>query len=215
MAKYLIHSYEKRQWYVEKYLIPSMVEQGIDRGDIDVFEDDGTLGCLEAFMQSCLLLEGKGTWHLQDDVIICSQFKRWTEEYEGDRVVCGFCSRYSDRCPAGLVYPELMWYSFPCIYIPDTLAREFATWFYRETIHNPEYRLWINKRKYEDSIFQIYLQDYYGADQVLNLAPNIVNHIDYLLGGSIVNTDRHDGLVLAKYWDEPELLRYWEGKICL
>lgn len=214
MARYLIHCYKDRRWYVDKYLIPSMLKQDIDESDIEVFEDDGTLGCLEAFMQSCLDLKGKGTWHLQDDVIISSQFKRWTEEYEGDRVVCGFCSRYCDKNPAGLVYPKLMWYSFPCIYIPDTLAREFATWFYRETIYNPEYKQWVAKRKYEDSIFQIYLQDYYGANEVLNLAPNIVNHIDYLLGGSLVNKNRCDGVVHATYWEEPELLKYWEDVIC-
>ena len=176
MARYLIHCYKDRRWYVDKYLIPSMLKQDIDESDIEVFEDDGTLGCLEAFMQSC--------------------------------------SRYCAKNPAGLVYPKLMWYSFPCIYIPDTLAREFATWFYRETIYNPEYKQWVAKRKYEDSIFQIYLQDYYGANQILNLAPNIVNHIDYLLGGSLVNKNRCDEVVHATYWEEPELLKYWEDVIC-
>ena len=214
MAKYLIHSYKDRQWYVDKYLIPSMVKQGIDRGDIDIFEDDGSLGCLEAFMQSCLMLEPEGgTWHLQDDVIISSQFKRWTEEYAQNRVVCGFCSRYSKKCPPGLVYPDLMWYSFPCIYIPNVLAREFATWFYRETIYNPHYESWISKKKFEDSIFMDYLQQYCPGKQILNLAPNIVNHIDYLLGGSIVNSNRVESIVHSIYWEEPELLSYWQTTI--
>lgn len=213
MAKYLIHSCDNRQWYVEKHLIPSMVEQGINRGDIDVFQDNGNLGCLEAFMQSLLLLNGTGTWHLQDDVIICSQFKRWTEEYD-DGVVCGFCSRYSEKEPAGLMYPNHMWLSFPCIRIPDILAREFATWFYRETIHNPEYKLWINKKKYADSIFRIYMEDYNGGMEVLNLAPNIVNHIDYVIGGSTINQNRGGDPVTSIYWEEPELLKYWEDTIC-
>ena len=214
MARYLIHCYKDRRWYVDKYLIPSMLKQSIDESDIDVFEDDGTLGCLEAFVQSCLKLEGKGTWHLQDDVIINSQFKRWTEEYAEDRVVCGFCSRYCDKKPVGLVYPDMMWYSFPCIYIPNTIAKEFADWYYAEAINSSEYKEYISKRKYDDDVFMEYLKKYHAGDTVLNLVPNLVNHIDYLLGGSIVNQNRLNNIVLSKYWDEPELLEYWEGTIC-
>ena len=36
MAKYLIHASPGRMWYVTDYLIPSMVEQGIDRDNIVV-----------------------------------------------------------------------------------------------------------------------------------------------------------------------------------
>ena len=43
MARYLIHCYKDRRWYVDKYLIPSMLKQDIDKSDIEVFEDDGTL----------------------------------------------------------------------------------------------------------------------------------------------------------------------------
>ena len=214
MARYLIHCYKDRRWYVDKYLIPSMLKQGIDESDIEVFEDDGTLGCLEAFVQSCSKREGKGTWHLQDDIIINSQFKRWTEEYAEDRVVCGFCSRYCDKKPVGLVYPNMMWYSFPCIYIPDAIAKEFADWYYAEAINSPEYKNFILRRKFDDDVFMQYLQKYHAGDSILNLAPNLVNHIDYLLGGSIVNQNRENNIVLSKYWDEPELLKYWEDTIC-
>ena len=213
MAKYLIHAYKERMWYVEKYLIPSMLKQSIDKSDINVFTDDGTLGCLEAFMQSCLTLEGKGTWHLQDDVIINSQFKRWTEEYFGDIIVCGFCSRYDDKKVPGLVYPNMMWYSFPCIYIPDTIARECAVWFYREAMYNPKYKVEISKKKYADVIFNNYVNEHYSGEEVLNLAPNLVNHIDYLIGGSTVNKQRSD-IVQSVYWEEPELIQYWEDTIC-
>jgi len=214
MARYLIHCYKDRRWYVDKYLIPSMLKQDIDESDIEVFEDDGTLGCLEAFVQSCLKCKGKGTWHLQDDIIISSQFKRWTEEYAEDRVVCGFCSRYCDKKPVGLVCPNMMWYSFPCIYIPDSIAKEFADWYYAEAIYSPEYKNFISKRKFDDDVFMKYLQKYHAGDSVLNLTPNLVNHIDYLLGGSIVNPNRKNNIVLSEYWDEPELLKYWEDTIC-
>ena len=30
MAKYLIHAYPNRLWYVKDFLIPSMVKQGIE-----------------------------------------------------------------------------------------------------------------------------------------------------------------------------------------
>jgi len=43
---------------------------------------------------------------------------------------------------------------------------------------------------------------------VLNLAPNLVNHIDHLLGGSLINKDRGRGpeYIMSRYWEEPELI---------
>jgi len=205
MAQYLIHSCEDRLWYVENFLIPSMVKQGISKGDIDVYTDTDKLGNLEAFIQSILLMDtGAGTWHLQDDIVICKQFKRWTEEYD-DGVVCGFWSKYSKEMPAGMVGVKQMWYSFPCIRIPDVIAKEFATWFYRECVYNPEYRLWIQKKKYDDTLFRIFLEDFYPDMSVLNLAPNIVDHIDYLIGGSLINPLHNEEHVKSISWEDNDV----------
>ena len=101
--KYMIHSYSKRLWYVEKYLIPSMVEQGIDTSDIYVFNDSNNRGNLQAYLDSVdyilnneKLYKEDGIWHLQDDVIISSDFAKitYTTKYEKSYsvVINGFAS---------------------------------------------------------------------------------------------------------------------------
>ena len=54
-TKYLIHAMPKRMWYVEKYLIPSMIEQGIAKENIRVYNDEKGEGnlraCLNAFLR--------------------------------------------------------------------------------------------------------------------------------------------------------------------
>ena len=79
MARYLIHACPRRMWYVEEYLIPSMLKQGIAKGDIRVYNDKEGEGNLRACMKAFALCEGipGGTWHLQDDVCICRNFKIW------------------------------------------------------------------------------------------------------------------------------------------
>ena len=44
--------------------------------------------------------------------------------------------------------------------------------------------------------------------RVWNLAPNMVNHIDHLIGGSLINQGRNkpNEFLMSKYWEEPELL---------
>lgn len=210
MSRYLIHCCNSRKWYVHEHLIPSMLAQGIKESNITVYQDVKRRGNLEAFVRSLENLpQSGGTWHLQDDVIISSDFKKKTEEYNRG-VVCGFCSCYSENEPAGYVSPKHLWYSFPCIRIPNSYAHGFVKWFREDAEHNKEYSLWINKKKYDDSMFQIYLEDYKPKAEVLNLSPNIVNHIDYMIGGSLVNKNRNIKKVLSIKWNEPELLRHWE-----
>lgn len=203
MAKYLIHSCDKRLWYVEDVLIPSMIEQGIDISDISVYNDNEHRGNLEAFVHSLTTLDDSdGTWHLQDDIVVSKQFKRWTEEYDKG-LVCGFCNVYSERFSLGLVKPKDMWYSFQCMRIPNNIAKEFSFWFYKNQKENEEFAEWV-KLKLDDYIFHRYMERHYPDENVLNLAPNIVDHIDYLLGGSIINAHRGDLNVRSIYWDEDD-----------
>ena len=128
MAKYLIHSCQKRKWYVDNYLIPSMLEQGIKRENILVYNDNERLGNLRAFLASADMVgQSSGTWHLQDDIIIASNFKAITEEYDKG-IVCGFCNKYSEGLQIGIRPVRDMWYSFPCIIIPNEYAHEFVKW---------------------------------------------------------------------------------------
>ena len=51
MAKYLIHACPKRMWYVQEYLVPSLLKQGIYESDISVYNDIDGLGNLKACMR--------------------------------------------------------------------------------------------------------------------------------------------------------------------
>lgn len=209
MAKYLIHAVPKRLWYVNDHLIPSMLEQGINQKDISVYCDKNKDGNLHSFLQSLKGLQ-EDTWHLQDDVIIGRRFKAVTENVDG--VVCAFCSIYSEDKPYGLVDVRDMWYSFPCIRIPVAYSQEFQEWTQTDALKSPLYRSWVAVGKYDDSLFMAFMMHRHGKDKVLNLNPNIVNHIDYLIGGSVVNKIRAKQAT-SIYWNERELLEYWEEKL--
>lgn len=49
---YFIHSCNARLWYVEKYLIPDMISQGIPRDDIILFNDHYSNGNQKSFYNS-------------------------------------------------------------------------------------------------------------------------------------------------------------------
>ena len=48
--------------------------------------------------------------------------------------------------------------------------------------------------------------------EVLNLKPNLINHIDYLLGGSIANNYRKEKR-MSYYWTENNLIDILENKL--
>ena len=201
MAKYLIHASTKRLWYVQEYLIPSMLEQGIVKNNISVYVDVNNEGCLESCMKAFLSvpIDNDGTWHLQDDVIVCSDFKERIEELDSERIVCGFCYENDDRKKfVGKVGVKHLWYSFPCIRIPNQYAREYS--------------VWVKVQKNDDSMFDIYLQDYHGDEQILNVVPNLVDHVDYLIGGSIVNNIRPEKETHSMFFKDRFLIDELERK---
>lgn len=217
MANYLIHACEQRNWYVEKYLIPSMIEQGIDRDNIKVYLDKDK-GCLEACMDSFLNLPNYGeTWHLQDDVIICHDFKTRTEHYSkyDCGIVCGYAYELDDSSKyKGKVPVYQMWYSFPCIKIPNFIAKMCAEWFYKEGKYDSEYRMWVKSKKYDDAFFKAYMLNEFPYDVTIkNLVPNLVDHIDYLIGGSIINRIRCEKETHAKYFEDTYLVEELEKKL--
>lgn len=202
----MIHSYPKRLWYVNDFLVPSLVEQGINREDIIVWNDTNREGNLMSCMKSFREVgkeEGE-TWHLQDDVVICSDFAKKSQE-QPEGIVCGFCSAVCKQWREGYQYVDNMWYSFPCIKIPNEIAGECADWFYTYAINKGTFRYWVEARKFDDSFFREFMLQKYRKMQVLNLSPNIVNHIDYMLGGSIANA-KLVGNRSAVYWNEPEIV---------
>lgn len=213
MAKYRIQTCKARLWYVEDYLIPSMIKQGIDRNDITIYLDADDEGCLLSRMKNFLQADSDA-WYLQDDVIISSDFKKRTEEVEDGTIACGFVVvQQRSYTSIGMVPKIDMWYSFPCIRVPRSIANGCAQWYFEFVTHNSQYRMWIREKKRDDSIFWIYVQDY--CDQVktvFHMKPNIVDHVDYLIGGSTINQLRSYQAVSA-YFNEPELIEELKVKL--
>ncbi len=215
--RYMIHACLARMWYVSKYLIPSMLEQGIDRDDIIVrcdYERKGNLiSCMESFA-SCRDSPG-GTWHLQDDVLICRDFAEQTKRLSGDNVVCAFCySGYEDGIPlTGWVHPVLMWNStFPCVYIPNSLAAECSDWFYSEATADPLYANWVRSGKMDDNFFHAFCVTKHPNMMVLNYAPHLVEHVDYIIGGSTINQWRGH-ICRGYYFDDDALVEELTRKV--
>lgn len=206
MEQYLIHTCTKRLWYVKQYLIPSMKKQGITDKEIRMYVDTDGDGLLTSYIKSYDFTEDKDTWHLQDDIIISSHFKEQAEKRRTQTVVCGFCNSFSTGYP-GYVNVYSMWYSMPCIKIPGIIFKEFIQWINKAEVRK---RLapYFEGNKYIDVFFEIFLKETYPRMSVWNVAPNMVNHIDHLIGGSLANKDRSKGIkdIMATYWDEPELI---------
>ena len=203
MAYFLIHTCQSRMWYVKDFLLPSMVEQGIDPEHIFVYQDRNRIGNLRAFIDSsnrlvrmCLKNGIQSVWHLQDDVCICKDFGeriRILEEGEpASTIICGFTCAYDKMPEAGRfkVHEDKLWFSFPCIRIPTTILEEFVSWANLNLWQSDYFGCWVRRNKGDDLIFKEWLFDRYGYADVLNLAPNLVNHIDDLIGGTVCNKQR-------------------------
>lgn len=214
--KYLIHSVPKRLWYVEKYLIPSMIKQGIKKKDIYIYNDENKFGNLFAFLDSLKyinenLSEEQGLWHLQDDVIISRDFKETTEIEGKNMVVNGFVNKnYANLEKSGLVKVQDYWYSFPCVYIPNKYIDDFLNWIEKVKTDSPYRKRW-NKGRYDDWFFYKFLEEEFPIDYMYNLKPNLVDHIDYLLGYTTGKRSKTE--VRAEYFEDLDLVKELERKI--
>lgn len=211
MSTYLIHACPKRIAYVNEYLVPSMLKQGIERENILIYEDKFKLGNLQAFLASSELVihNTSGTWHLQDDIIISSKFKEVTESYDKG-IVCGFCNKYSEDLQIGLRPVRDLWYSFPCIRIPNTVLKRFVEWMRRPEIQK-KYRVYIEAGKFDDTLFRAFILERYPDKLIQNLCPNIVDNIDYLIGGSLINYSRTVDANSIYFDEQKEKLEFEES----
>lgn len=213
MAKYNIHACPDRIWYVNDYLVPSMLAQGISEKDITVLNDTERLGTLQFYLRCFLQVpdDNYGIWHLQDDVVISEHFKERTEQYD-DGLVNGFCSKYCQGKGPGVVTPKEMWYSFPCLRIPNVLVNKFIKWYFQHAAKDSRYAHMVNSNKFIDEFFKIFIQTQYPNIHLRNLSPNLVDHVDYLLGGSTINAsmtkDRR-----AQFWTETDVVRRLEYQL--
>lgn len=201
MAKYLIHTCNKRYWYVRNHLVPSMLKQGIDGKDIHIHLDKECMGNLKAFIDSLHWIQKNwlyedGVWHLQDDVIISHDFKLKTEYFDKG-MVYGFESEY-DR-------DQALWYSFPCIRIKNDIIPSFLKWLDEEAPKDTKLRSMISNNKYDDALMMEWIRLKY-KDYVVRLTPNIVDHIDWLIGGSTVNQQRSNKCVRSVSFKDEDLV---------
>ena len=206
---YMIHACPQRMWYVDGYLIPSMKAQGIPEEEITVWNDTEGKGnlfsCMESF-KTCSGQEG-GTWHLQDDVIISRDFAARSREYD-DGIVCGFgCLNFGPSMQETGRKPSMfMWYSFQCIRIPNEIAREFTEWFYNDAINRTQYASQVVDRKHDDWFFREFIKERKRDLWIQNLDPNLVDHIDYLIGGTLINQQRHLQINRSAFFPDQDLV---------
>lgn len=211
--KVLIHAYPKRMWYVEGWLVPELRRQGAD--EIEVWNDAEGKGNLRACMESFAARSGDGgTWHIQDDVILCRDFVQRCREHD-EGVVYGFCCEQftDDPQQTGRVSVEDAWHSFQCVRIPDAYARDCAAWFFtgagRDHAHYP---LWISSGKMDDSVFRTWLVEAHGRETVENIKPCLVDHVDWMIGGSVLHPWR-GYIARAYWWDDEELVRSLKASV--
>lgn len=203
--KYMIHTYPKRLWYVKDYIVRDLIKQGIKKEDIIIVNDTKGLGNLWAFIESLSLISDD-TWHLQDDILISKQFKLKTDVLgRMEIIVCGFNHYdFNSGCNLckGITKPIFMYMSFPCIFIPKRYSDEFIRWIKDENT-NIKHREMIETGKCDDQLFYQYMIEKHQFDEIYNTHVSLVDHVDYLLGGSSIN--KRDEIIRATYWDENEL----------
>lgn len=208
----MIHACPQRMWYVNDFLAPSLRAQGLD---VEIWLDDRNLGCLDSCMLSFREVGKRrgATWHLQDDVLVCRDFADRIREYR-DGVVCGMyfsafgpSEQYVGRVPACF-----MWNSFPCIRIPNEIAGECSEWFYNDARFRPEYQGYVKSRKKDDTLWSAFYVERHANDYVTNVKPNLAEHVDWLIGGSVINQWR-GFIARAKFWDDAALVEELKVKL--
>ena len=216
--RYMIHACPPRMWYVDEFLIPSMKAQGIQDNEITVWNDTEGKGnlfsCMESF-RTCGERDGS-TWHIQDDVIISRDFAKKTRQYD-EGIVCGFgCQNFGPYMQnTGIVPAAFMWYSFQCIRIPNELAGECAEWFNENIANSTQHVIKVAEKKHDDWFFRMFIMERHPKEHVINLKPNLVDHIDYLIGGTLINKQRNIAINRAKYFPDPDLVEDREKKLMI
>lgn len=181
-----IHACKQREVYVRAILIPELKKQGFKC--IRVHMDDGK-GNLQAYIDSYRELPDTGdVWHLEDDVFPDSRFYDWSlglAQFPGV-IIAGFGAGqyYGLRDFGYCVAPSELFLSFPCIRIPSEVIKDFLRWYDDKGCRDPKAKT----GKEIDSLFRDFLI-IHGITG-FNFRPCIVEHVDDLIGGSIVNPDR-------------------------
>lgn len=205
MVKYMIHACPQRMWYVTDYMIPILHQNGIADNEIHVWCDTHKRGNLRSFFDSMEYVRDNydpddSIWHLQDDVLLCTDFVHRTKDITG--CAYGFTNDFFNPVTyknTGVVRIEDAWTSFQCVRIPNRYAGEFLEWYQQ---NKSNLLVWgiAKKNIGDDTLFNFFLQDWHRDDPITNVCPNLVEHVDFLLGGSTLVSER--GMTLSFYWEE-------------
>lgn len=209
--KYMIHVCNDREWYVHDYMIPDMIAHGIDAKNIITWIDNLEVGNLDSFVASCEwigenLEPYNSTWHIQDDVVLSDRFYEIAEkQYSG--FANAFCNEQFDGERTNYIGETTtsgMWFSFQCILIPNAIAKRFAEWFKNDCVPNNLFPEYVSTGKCDDSLFREYTMAHEPSASALNIFPNVADHIDYLIGGTVINKHRL-GEFRKSYWRDEVL----------
>ena len=214
--EFMIHACPQRMWYVNDFLVPDLRAQGAE--NITIWNDTKKLGNLASCMAAFASMEGDGgTWHLQDDVLPCRDFVKRAEEHD-EGLVYGFaCRNFGDRLDAyGEVYVPDAWNSFQCVRIPDAYARECARWVISKEWEKEsalvELPVLFKLGKGDDSFFHEFMICRHPYETALNLKPNLVDHVDWLVGGSAIQRWR-DYIARAEFFEDTDLVEDLAARI--
>ena len=216
MVSIMIHACIDRMHYVNGFLVPTLLRDGWEEDDITIWEDKEE-GCLEAYLHSFRELPARGdTWHLQDDVLPDRRFRFFANQWlTFSGIINGFgnARKYTTHCFGIAKDADAMFYSFPCIRIPNDMAHEFAAWV-EEQRENPKYMTYIRENKYVDWLFKQWIGRNERKIQIENLRPNLVEHVDEYCGGSTVNKARTNPAKALQFEDgyQLERLKEWRRK---
>jgi hypothetical protein len=211
---YLIHTCPKRKDFVDNYLVPALKLQGIENGRIFIYNDTQKLGNLQAYIKAADIISGQRPdiqiVHLQDDIIPCSTFKEvietnYKELYDVD-VVCGFNSQYDDIDKQFIQNASKSWFSFQCIKFSNKMLQDFIFWLKNEG--RKQHENWWGTGKYDDSFFKVYIKTL--DIKVLNLCPTVVQCVDDVLGGSLINGNRDFDMYSPSFIDFDTEKQFYE-----
>lgn len=218
--KYIIHTCDDRFWYVTHYLVKDMISQGISIKDIIFMNDNDHIGNLAMWLYSCEWISknlnpNEGCVHLQDDVLICHDFYERTKDMNGDNIQCGFvCENFNPSLVeyTGVQDVSHMWLSFQCIYIPNKYMGEFLGWFNEVVVKGGKWYNYYSSNKYDDFFFNKFIRQRHKEIKTINLIPNLVEHIDYIIGGSTINNHKSK-YNRSAYFNDTELVKELERKL--
>ena len=85
-------------------------------------------------------------------------------------------------------------------------------WYNNEVVPENLYEDLRAEGKNDDALFKRFILDKYPSVHCLNFIPNIVDHVDYLLGGSVINKQR-EGTRRAYWFEEPKVVKDLEESL--